>query len=93
MSRIAEELIAPFVIEVDDHQFTVIELVTISNAEKSTRVGEVRESTKGYFSNLGTALKKIAKLKTLNLQQKFTIEEYIETHNAYLKEFSDKVNL
>lgn len=84
--QISDPILAPFKINVEDSSYTVIEELVISNTSKSTRVGEIRISTTGYYSNLSSALLRIALKKTnMELTDKVTLDQYLSKYKEIVE--------
>lgn len=79
MLRIADQVIAPFEINVDESQYTLLKMVTITNDKKSSRVGEKRESNLGYYTSFEGLIEKVVRLKIEedNKNAVITLKEYL----------------
>jgi len=80
---IEDSLIAPFKVYIDARCFTV--------AENNPKGGF--EKTYGHFSTFESALKQLAKMKTISSANQQTIEEFVSRYNTNLKTFSEKFKL
>jgi hypothetical protein len=94
---IKDELIEPFYIEKDDHNFIVFEKTIPTRGYGSIIKPDMdKRSLKriGYFSSLNSALEKIVKCKfSLDSQQEYsTIKEYIVDYRNIEKNIKFLIN-
>lgn len=80
-TMIKDKVINPYMIYVEDNQFTLVKPKPDGN-----------EETFGYYQTLCGCLQKISKLKTIN-NKVYSLSEYINSYNNYLKEFSKVFNI
>lgn len=80
---IEDELLSPYKIFADDTSYTVV--------DKEKSAGALMEKTHGYYTSLGSALIKIAKLKMVQ-NKSFTLPEYVREFEGMLKAFRERLD-
>lgn len=80
---IEDALISPFKIYIDPRCFTIAE----------NNPGGTFEKTYGHYPSFTGALEKLAKLKTITSKKSQSIKEFIETYNANLDLFREKITI
>jgi hypothetical protein len=80
-TTITDPLLEPYKINIDANCYTITDIQEV-NVEKAY----------GYFTNLGSALRKIVKLQMVNNNQ-YTLESYIKEFENKLKQFTEKFNI
>lgn len=89
---IKDKLIEPFLIEIDESNFTVVLEYTMKSGKSE---GKTVHNAQGYFSTLGGALSKIAKDKTImnNEDKKISIRKFINEYKQMLESFTEKIKI
>lgn len=86
MTKIIDDMLDPFYIEISENNHTVLE-----NTGKKDKKGELIIKTHGYYNSVGGSLNKINKLLTLKDEDDLTLSGYITKLNT-IKEELLKIN-
>lgn len=91
-SVIIDPIIAPYKIIFDDCSYTLVEESKSEVKEVEDKKIQTDEIVHGYFTSLGNALWKIAKLKVSRSKKKqFTLPEYVKELETLIKGFKEKL--
>ena len=94
--KIVDPIIAPFEIEIDDKQYTVItKRVSKKESNEDGKTPFQYEKTLGHFTNFEWALRAIAKklVHMRNADNELTIKAYIDEYNSIVQQLVDKIKI
>lgn len=103
--RIEDEILTPFVIDVDERQFSVVQVVTLGDSEKSLkrlatldkedRIGKTREKDAGHFTQFENAILFIAKQQVIlnNKDKSLKLNEFFQEWKKYNDQITKKLVL
>lgn len=86
---INDPVMDPYFISMDDNCMTVN--IRVTPDSRYSESGKEYTKIVGHYSNLGSALKSIAKDKT-NSKSYESLKDYIEEYNNIINSFTDKIN-
>jgi len=88
--RIESNAIEPFVIEIDEDQFVLIEKKVIQEGQNS---GNIHESTIGYYKSISALIKRVVQIRLARQQTVVNLKTFISKWREMQEEIESEIQL